>query len=247
MKPRKLEIDMGNIDTIFIHCSATRADWMIGKPLADKVSEIKRWHTDPKPKGRGWRDIGYHWLIDRDGRAIAGRTPETRPGAHARGHNEGSIAICLLGGHGSSENDAFEDNFTPEQDAALRKLIAEIGARHPIKHVRGHNEVAAKACPGFNVSMWWAGQVASSDNGAARPAAKLQPNNSEPVMQTKTTINPPLASKINRSAEIGALLAAAASSGYITPEFASVVQNYLIPGLFGAIWVFRTWFTDPKS
>jgi hypothetical protein len=69
-------------------------------------------------------------------------------------HNTGSIGICLIGGHGSSENDPFEKNFTPEQDAALRKLIDNINSRTIIKRVRGHNEVAAKACPGFNVKRW---------------------------------------------------------------------------------------------
>lgn len=136
------------VDTIFVHCTATRADWMETKSLDDKVQEIARWHRQ-----RGWNSIGYHWIIDRDG-AIAKGRQETVVGAHVANHNTGSIGISLIGGHGSSESDPFEKNFTPDQNLALRNLIDEIKKRTPIKHVRGHNEVAAKACPGFNVGRW---------------------------------------------------------------------------------------------
>jgi len=136
------------VDTIFIHCSATRPEWLGGSPLADKVAEITRWH-----KVKGWETIGYHWVIDRDGSVAAGR-PESKVGAHVANYNKGSIGICLIGGHGSSENGEFLKSFTPAQDEALRKLIKEIEGRTDIKRIRGHNEVAAKACPGFNVARW---------------------------------------------------------------------------------------------
>lgn len=136
------------VDTIFIHCSATRPEWLGHLPLSEKVAEITRWH-----EARGFATIGYHWVIDRDGKVAAGRR-ETSAGAHVANHNAGSIGICLVGGHGSTENDAFAKNYTPEQDVSLRELIASIKNRADIKHVRGHNEVAAKACPGFNVARW---------------------------------------------------------------------------------------------
>ncbi|MDP2358620.1 MAG: N-acetylmuramoyl-L-alanine amidase [Beijerinckiaceae bacterium] len=138
------------VDTIFVHCAATRADWYAGRSLADKVAEITRWH-----KANGWATIGYHWLIDRDGQTARGR-PENVVGAHVANHNTGSIGICLIGGHGSNENDPFEKNYTPAQEESLRDLIDEIKDRTPITKIRGHNEVAAKACPGFNVSRWLA-------------------------------------------------------------------------------------------
>jgi N-acetylmuramoyl-L-alanine amidase len=136
------------VETIFVHCSATRPDWMEIYPLQAKVAEITRWH-----KQRGWGAIGYHYVIDRDGEVAIGR-PEAVEGAHARGHNKGSIGICLVGGHGSSENDPFEKNFTAKQAKALKELIADIRTRADIVSIRGHNEVAAKACPGFNVKRW---------------------------------------------------------------------------------------------
>lgn len=143
---------MRHINEIVVHCAATRPAWWATRTLNQKVKEIRRWHVED----RGWSDIGYHYLIDRDGKVAEGRSL-SRTGAHVRGHNTGSIGICLFGGHGSNENDAFSENFTPEQDRALRKLIADLRTRFPtIRKISGHNEYAAKACPGFRVSQWLA-------------------------------------------------------------------------------------------
>lgn len=133
---------------IIVHCSATRPDWMQGRPLAEKVAEIRRWHKD-----NGWNDIGYHWLIDRDGSVVSGRA-ENVVGAHTVGKNSGTIGICLIGGFGSAETDRFDRHFTALQDAALRQVIAGIEKRTQIDRISGHNEYAAKACPGFNVPKW---------------------------------------------------------------------------------------------
>lgn len=136
------------VTEIFVHCSATRPDWMEGQSLDAKIREITRWH-----RARGFGTIGYHHVIDRDGTVAKGRD-ESMVGAHVAGHNTGTLGICLIGGHGSGENDAFLENYTPEQEEALRKLIAEIKERAQITKIRGHNEVAAKACPGFSVKRW---------------------------------------------------------------------------------------------
>lgn len=142
---------MRDLREIIIHCAATRPDWMAGTSIAEKRDEIRRWHL-----ARGWRDIGYHYLIDRDGSSIEGR-PLDQTGAHVKGRNTGTIGVCLLGGHGSSENDAFADNFTLEQDAALRQLIDALVSRHGPMKVTGHNQYAAKACPGFYAPTWYDG------------------------------------------------------------------------------------------
>jgi N-acetyl-anhydromuramyl-L-alanine amidase AmpD len=142
------------VDTIWIHCSATRPEWLAGSPLSEKVKEITRWHV-----AKGWATVGYHWIIDRDGTVAKGRDEGTR-GAHVANHNIGSIGICLIGGHGSSENGKFLDSYTPEQENALRRLIDDIRGRAQITKIRGHNEVAAKACPGFNVKRWLEGKPA---------------------------------------------------------------------------------------
>jgi len=143
------------INEIIAHCTATRADWWAGKRTSEKVAEIKRWHITPKAQGgRGWKDIGYHYLIDRDGTVAKGR-PIEQVGAHVSGHNTGTIGISLFGGHGSAETDMFHDHFTNAQEAALHKLIADLRKRFGIIKISGHNQYAAKACPGFNVPDWF--------------------------------------------------------------------------------------------
>ena len=135
---------------IVVHCTDTPADWKVGQKTSVKVAEVRRWHIEE----RGWKDIGYHWLIDRDGTVAAGRA-ETVIGAHVAKHNAGTIGISLFGGKGSALHDGFYRHFTTAQDYALRKLIASIKARTRIEWVKGHNQFdIGKACPGFWVPDW---------------------------------------------------------------------------------------------
>ena len=139
---------MRNINEIVVHCTATRPDWWSDRSTEEKTREVRQWHLD-----RGWKDIGYHWLIDRDGTVVKGRD-ESVVGAHVKDHNANSIGVSLFGGHGGSNDDKFQDNFTPEQDASLRQLIRDIKDHHNITKISGHNEYANKACPCFRVTNW---------------------------------------------------------------------------------------------
>ena len=146
---------MRKIDELIIHCTATRAEWMSDNSTEAKVKEVTKWHLERK-----FSAVGYHYLIDRDGTVAEGR-PVEKAGAHAKGHNAHSIGISLFGGHGGDQDDKFEENFTPEQDRALRRLIAQLRMEYPaIKTVRGHNEVSPKMCPCFQVSKWLNGAEA---------------------------------------------------------------------------------------
>lgn len=138
------------INEIVVHCTATNPSWYNDRSAAEVVGEIRRWHTEE----RGWSDIGYHVCVHRSGETAQGR-PDWRKGAHVAGHNSTTIGIALVGGRGAVANGKFEDNFTPEQDAALRKLIAEYKEKYPgILKISGHSEYSQKACPGFPVSEW---------------------------------------------------------------------------------------------
>lgn len=114
------------------------------------VLEVEPTHAAPRIT------LAYHWIIGRDGRVLPGR-PETVIGAGVEGHNAGVIHCCLIGGHGSAATDTFARHFTPAQDAAARHLIAGICLRTQINRITGHNDYAAKACPGFTVSKWLKG------------------------------------------------------------------------------------------
>lgn len=143
---------MRHLDEIILHTTATTVGWMKQAPAVEKVKEIRRWHVE----GRGWSDIGYHYLSDRDG-AIAQGRPLERIGAHVQGHNEGTIGIALVGGYGGKASDNFLDNYTTEQDEAVRKLIAKLKRAYPsITKVSGHNQYANKECPCFYVPDWYA-------------------------------------------------------------------------------------------
>ena len=130
---------MRTINKIIIHCAATPE----GKDFT--VQQIREWHV----KGNGWRDIGYHFIIYRDGSIHKGRAIE-QAGAHTSGHNANSIGICYIGGC-AADGKTPKDTRTEAQRAALIKLVGELKASYPSATVHGHNEFAAKACPSFNV------------------------------------------------------------------------------------------------
>lgn len=144
---------MRPLNEIIVHCTATRADFMAGQPTAAKVAEVRRWHVED----RKFNDIGYHFLIDRDGTTVEGR-PLEKVGAHTKGHNTGTVGISLFGGHGGAANDDFLDNFTEDQERALQQLIRKLQDDYPsITKISGHNQWAAKACPTFSVPAWLEG------------------------------------------------------------------------------------------
>lgn len=131
---------MRHIDEIIIHCSATPE----GKDYT--VDQIRDWHVS----GNGWQDIGYHYVIYRDGSVHEGR-PESMMGAHTRGHNARSIGVCYVGGC-AADGKTPKDTRTPAQRKALKDLVRRLLEKYPGATVHGHNEFARKACPSFDVS-----------------------------------------------------------------------------------------------
>lgn len=130
---------MRTIDKIIIHCSATPE----GRDI--KMETIKSWHV----KGRGWSDIGYHFIIELDGAIVDGRHI-TKVGAHTKGHNAHSIGICYVGG--IDKDKKAKDTRTPEQQTALVNLLDALKKEFPKATIHGHNEFANKACPSFDVA-----------------------------------------------------------------------------------------------
>ncbi len=143
---------------IAIHCSDTPPSLDIG------VDIIRTWHTDSlAKKGRGWKDVGYHFVIRRDGMIQRGR-PVWAIGAGVLGFNDMTIHVCLVGGRAVPTNRAenrhpvAEDNFTAKQMASLKFLTANI-KKHlaPGAMVQGHRDFpdVDKACPSFEARLWW--------------------------------------------------------------------------------------------
>lgn len=132
---------MRKINKLIIHCSATPPTMNIG------VKEIRRWHVDDN----GWDDIGYHFVIRRDGTLETGR-PVAKQGAHcaAQNGNRASIGICMVGGVDKGLHP--ENNFTPQQFATLDTLVRDLMRTYPVDTVLGHRDLdPRKACPSFSV------------------------------------------------------------------------------------------------
>lgn len=146
------------INLIVVHCSATPATADIG------VKELTQWHRE-----RGFRTIGYHWVIRRDGTVEAGR-PEAETGAHVEGYNANSIGVCMVGGV-AKDAKTVEENFTAAQFGALASTLYGLLHRYPEALVCGHRDLSPdknrdgkitpnewlKGCPSFDVRTWMRG------------------------------------------------------------------------------------------
>lgn len=149
---------MNKIDSIIIHCSATKA----GQDL--RAKDIDRMHRQ-----RGFAQIGYNFVIDLDGTVENGR-PLSIDGAHCNtkgfsgvSYNKHSIGICYIGG--LDANGRSVDTRTEAQKNALRDLVAKLCKEYDIVELLAHRDTSPdlngngevepaeyiKACPCFDV------------------------------------------------------------------------------------------------
>ena len=122
---------------VIIHCSDT-PDYSVGDIGYDRfrAKDIDAWH-----KARGWKMIGYHYVITRAGKVENGR-PLDMIGAHCEGYNSHSLGICYIG----------TKTILPSQIKCLQGLFLQIYRGYSIPAARWfcHNDFnKSKACPGF--------------------------------------------------------------------------------------------------
>lgn len=129
---------MREIKEIIIHCSDTYHDMDIG------VDEIRKWHL-----ARRFKDVGYQFVIRRDGTIEKGREIKEN-GAHCIGHNAISIGVCFVGG--KEGHGGVADNFTIEQMQIGSMLLEDLHRQFPNATFHGHNEFSNKNCPVFDIS-----------------------------------------------------------------------------------------------
>lgn len=134
-----LSVNKRNIKELIVHCSATPE----GKDYS--VDIIRQWHLQ-----RGFSDIGYHYVVYRDGSIHIGRD-ESIIGAHCTGHNTNSIGVCYIGGC-ASDGKTPKDTRTAEQKQSLVKLLKELKIKYPQASIHGHRDFANKACPSFDAT-----------------------------------------------------------------------------------------------
>lgn len=145
------------INQLIIHCAATpNGRW-------HTAEDIDRWHAERgfkrNPSLIGYSaphmpHIGYHFVVLTSGAVQVGRgTGEM--GAHAYGHNRGSLGVCLIG----------TNQYTSDQWDALRALVTGMKSRFKNLKIIGHNEVnQKKRCPGFDVRAWLSGGMTAPDD-----------------------------------------------------------------------------------
>lgn len=135
---------------IVIHYSATPIEYDVS------VQDIDRMH-----KKRGFKKIGYHFFIRKNGKRELGRVL-SQPGrfeigAHSEGENDRSIGICYEGGVRLSAPNVGFDSRTPAQTKEMIAVIDELMIRFPRAVVEGHRDMpgAVTQCPGFDARAWW--------------------------------------------------------------------------------------------
>ena len=133
---------MGEINRITVHHEGwTPVNFTDFTRTAQRIEHDRHVHVDH----RGWGDIGYHYIIDRQGRLWEGRSLAYQ-GAHVGGHNEHNIGIMCLGNFDQQQPtnrqvDALVDT--------LRKLRRSYDI--PVSRIYTHQELSPSACPGTNL------------------------------------------------------------------------------------------------
>lgn len=127
---------MRKINTIFIHCSATKENTDYTEQQL-KASHLARGIRSP---------MGYHYYIRKSGKIVYGRTLN-QIGAHVRGHNTSSIGICYEGGLDEKGN--YKDTRTKEQKCSILEAIKECisaiktdGQDVSNLEIKGHRDVS---------------------------------------------------------------------------------------------------------
>jgi len=113
------------------------------------AESIRSYHVDVL----GWRDIGYHYIIEKDGKLRLGR-PDEMIGAHVKGKNRDSIGVAVMGNYEDYEFVFMGYFMASPQARALYSILKDLAHRYPDAEVVTHGELAETLCPGQNVQAW---------------------------------------------------------------------------------------------
>jgi N-acetylmuramoyl-L-alanine amidase len=106
-----------------------------------RLRQIQSYHMDVQ----GWCDIGYNYLVSRDGRMWRGRGVGVL-GSHVGDNNSGNVGISFMGTHTST-------TATATQLCSAAKLLAVLHDEHPAlslssADIKGHRQYGGTECPG---------------------------------------------------------------------------------------------------
>lgn len=142
---------MKDVKMVVVHHTAGESD------LADSRQAVRNIHYYHAVR-RGWGDIGYNYIIDKNGVIYEGRGGgEKVVGGHSVAVNKASIGIAVLGNYQTEEvpRAVIESlaNLIKEKaetyDLAVNGEAEHNGKYYPV--LGGHRDSAATACPGENL------------------------------------------------------------------------------------------------
>lgn len=134
---------------LIIHCTATPA----GREVTG--GEIERWHTSPKPAGRGWDRVGYARLYHLDGTHTNFIDDNRDQVVDPWEVTYGALGMNYVSRHWVYAGGANGiDTRTPRQKKKMAIDVYKFLKQHPNVLIGGHKQFNATACPGFDVSAW---------------------------------------------------------------------------------------------
>lgn len=107
---------------------------------AARMRQMQNYHIDV----RGWCDLGYHFVVGKDGQVYAGRAEDVR-GAHAANNNQDNVGIAFVGTYHGGQPSAV-------MQSAAARLMAALAEEWDIalsrSTVKSHRELGSTDCPG---------------------------------------------------------------------------------------------------
>jgi hypothetical protein len=141
---RSLANPMNGVSRITIHHDA-----LPSQSLRTQSDAIARLNSVRQSHLReGWADIGYHYVIDPQGRVWEGR-PLSFQGAHVKDNNEHNIGVMCMGNFDQQRPSS-------NQIASLDGFVSVLMRRHriPPNRVYTHQEIMPTRCPGRNLQNY---------------------------------------------------------------------------------------------
>lgn len=141
------------LQLLVIHCTATQEGVEVSSDT------IRKWHTSPKPKGRGWKQVGYSEMIHLDG-TIEQLVPyDDNQKVDAWEITNGATGVNSIARHivyvgGIDKKGKAKDTRTEAQKKSMEMYVKAHTTLQPQWKIAGHYHFANKACPSFNVESW---------------------------------------------------------------------------------------------
>jgi hypothetical protein len=138
---------MNGVNRITIHHSAIdNAELRSAEDVKRRLASIRNDHVNRRPEP--FADIGYHYIIDPQGRVWEGRSTRWQ-GAHVGDRNENNLGIMLLG-------DFTRQRPSSAQLNAMDSFVAQQMRRYNVApgRVYTHRELGKSTCPGVNLQRY---------------------------------------------------------------------------------------------